>query len=275
MARFFIWPLGLFLFLASLTSAFHLKKTDVKATMDEMLAYHVEYKQFSSLLARRSLKVYLQQFDFEKTYLLENEAKLFLNPKEEWIVRLVSNYPQNDLSGYMALNQVIQRAIARARNYRLQIQQELTQKDTLPEAKEGVYFEYARNEEELKARIRNQILQILNAEKRNGSIRSWTKEGIKKLFILWEKRFSRLENPYLGEEHYLCMHVLKAMAKSLDAHSSYFSPEEAYDMRTSLEKQFKGIGVVLREGVDGVIIYDMIKGGRQNVAAKFLAGIFS
>jgi len=62
------------------------------------------------------------------------------------------------------------------------------------------------------------------------------------------------------------------MAKSLDAHSSYFSPEEAYAMRTSLEKQFEGIGVVLREGIDGVVIHDMIKGGPAERCGKIGQG---
>ena len=56
------------------------------------------------------------------------------------------------------------------------------------------------------------------------------------------------------------MHILKAMAKSLDAHTSFFSPEEAFEMRASLQKQFEGVGVVLREGVDGVMIADLVKG---------------
>jgi carboxyl-terminal processing protease len=68
------------------------------------------------------------------------------------------------------------------------------------------------------------------------------------------------------------MHVLKALAKSLDAHTSYYSPEEAYEMRTSLEKQFEGIGVVLRESMDGVVIHDMIKGGPAERCGKISMG---
>ena len=68
------------------------------------------------------------------------------------------------------------------------------------------------------------------------------------------------------------MHTLKALAKSLDAHTSYYSPEEAHEMRTSLEKQFEGIGVVLRESIDGVVIHDMIKGGPAQRCGKITPG---
>lgn len=275
--KFLAFPIALFVLLCSLTNAFQLKKADVRKAMEEMLAYHVEYKQFSSLIAKRSLKVYVQQFDYEKMYLLSSEAKVFLDPDESRIRAIVHQYSKDDLSEYVTLNQMIERSIVRARKYRLEIQKELIQENGLPEISFGdPYLDYASNEKELKARIRTQLLQILALERRNGTLRSLGPEGRQKLFNLWEKRFSRMENAYLPSgnttEHYLCMHVLKAMAKSLDAHSSYFSPEEAYEMRTSLEKQFKGIGVVLREGVDGVVIHDMIKGGPAERCGKISRG---
>jgi len=40
-------------------------------------------------------------------------------------------------------------------------------------------------------------------------------------------------------------------------------------MRLSLEKQFEGVGVVLSEGLDGVMIAELIKGGLQKRAGKF------
>ena len=68
------------------------------------------------------------------------------------------------------------------------------------------------------------------------------------------------------------MHTLKALGLSLDAHSTYFSPEEALEMRTSLEKQFEGIGVVLREGIDGVVITDLVDGGPAKRCGKLNPG---
>jgi carboxyl-terminal processing protease len=264
--KFFVFPAVLLFALCSLSGVFQLKRTDVRVAMEEMLAYHVEYKEFSSFLARRSLRVYIQQFDAEKQYLLASEALPYLDLKEERSQSVVKNYYKDDLSEYANLNVTIQKAIVRARAYRAEVERELIQSDELPKATSSVsHLDYATSERELKSRIKNQLTHILSVERSNGTLRAWNAEQRQKLFTLWERRFSRMENTYLPaaglSDHYLCMHVLKALAKSLDAHSSYFSPEEAYEMRTSLEKQFEGIGVVLREGIDGVVIHAMIKGG--------------
>ena len=245
--------------------------------MEEMLGYHVEYKEFSPFLAKRTLKVFIQQFDSEKLYLLSSETRPYFDPKDGQLKSMVQKYNQNDLSEFATLNLIIQKSIVRARGYRQEIIRELIKSDEVPQIHPMDSFnDYAASESELKSRIRIQLSQILRIEKRNGTLRAWNPQQRQKLFDLWERRFSRMENSYLSSagatEHYLCMHVLKAMAKSLDAHSSYFSPEEAYEMRTSLEKQFEGIGVVLREGIDGVVIYDMIKGGPAERSGKISQG---
>ncbi len=274
--RFFILPLAAVFFLCSLTAPLQLKKTDVRTTMDEMFAYHVEYKEFSSLLARRSLKIFVEQFDSEKIYLLSNEARPYLDPNENRLNAVVQKYNRDDLSEYEYANKQFQQAIVRSRNFRKELEQELIVNNEDPNPLLETYVDYAVDELDLKARIKNQLLRILALEKRASNGQVWNAQLKKKIFALWERRFVRLENLYLpttsSQEHLLCMHILKALAKSLDAHSSYFSPEEAFEMRTSLEKQFEGIGVVLREGVDGVVIHDMIKGGPAERCGKIAAG---
>ncbi len=47
-------------------------------TMQEMLDYHVEYKEFSPLIARRSLKIYIEQFDPDRSIYYLSEAKPYL-----------------------------------------------------------------------------------------------------------------------------------------------------------------------------------------------------
>jgi carboxyl-terminal processing protease len=281
--RFFILPIGLFFLLCSLAEAFQLKKANVRAAMEEMLAYHVEYKEFNSLLARRSLKIYMEQFDPEKIYLLSSESRPYLDPRDERLTTVVQKYYRDDLSEYDNLNKVIQGSIVRARSYRQEIEAGLIASNEDPKPSFESYLDYPTSDKDLKARIRNQLLRVLAVEKRAASSQAWNADQRKKIFALWEKRFARMESTYLptndaknvatlSSEHLLCMHVLKAMAKSLDAHSSYFSPEEAFEMRTSLEKQFEGIGVVLREGIDGVVIHDMIKGGPAARSGKISSG---
>ncbi|MBI3237214.1 MAG: PDZ domain-containing protein, partial [Chlamydiales bacterium] len=254
--------------------------------MQEMFAYHVEYKNFSPLLARRSLKLYIQQFDMEKLYLLASEAKPFLDPKDSRVDKAVQGYQKDDFSEYIAANEVIQNGILRARQIRADIEKELVQQEGISISIQGeTYLDYPKDEAELKARIRKQMVRFLLMEQKwDRRQASWNTQDKQKVFDLWEKRLARFENPYLfidssGQavvasitDHYLSMHILRAMAKSLDAHTSYFSPEEAFEMRASLEKQFEGVGIVLREGIYGVVISDLIKGGPAEKSGKITPG---
>ncbi len=262
-----------------------LKKQDVRKTMQEMLAYHVDYKEFSSLIAKRSIKLYIEQFDMERNYLLASEARPFIDLKDNQLQSLIQKYQRDDLSEYAAANQVIQNGIMRARRIRAEVERELIlSSESLVYPQGESYLDYARNEAELRTRIRRQLVRLLMMEKKWNEIQQWTPKERQKVFALWEKRLSRYENPYLSidssgknlsseiTDHYLSLHTLKAMAKSLDAHTSYFSPEEAFEMRASLEKQFEGVGIVLREGINGVVISDLIKGGPAEKCGKIAAG---
>jgi len=262
-----------------------LKTADVRSTMQEMLNYHVEYKEMSPLLIRRSLKIFIEQFDSDKTYLLASEIKPFLDIKDSQVQLVLKGFNANDFSIYRDLNEVIQKACTRARTIRKEIARELTLNPKDNEATAGEsYLNYAPDIDQLKARIRKQLQRAILFEKKISNAAEWTAEQREKVFALWEKRFRRLENGYLfvndkGQkipseraDHFFVMHVLKAMAKSLDAHTAYFSPEEAAEMRASLEKQFEGVGVVLREGIDGVVITDLIKGGPAERCGKIAIG---
>jgi carboxyl-terminal processing protease len=282
--KFFLFVLLCFS-ICSFSSPQRLKNQDVRKTMQEMLAYHVEYKDFNSFLAKRSLKLYVQQFDGEKNYLLASEAKGYLDAKEDRLQAVVRKYQKDDLSEYAAVNQLIQNAIMRARRIRAEEERELIlSNDKLTYPQGGSYADYPRNEAELRTRIRSQLVRLLVLEKQWSDLSDWSAKDRQKVFALWEKRLGRYENPYLTidnkgtaiskevADHYLAMHTLKAMAKSLDAHTSYFSPEEAFEMRASLEKQFEGVGIVLREGINGVVISDLIKGGPAERCGKIVPG---
>jgi carboxyl-terminal processing protease len=112
------------------------------------------------------------------------------------------------------------------------------------------------------------------SESRSNDPSYWTHERKQKILSLYDKRFHRFENTYVPNEHYLTQHLLKALARSLDAHTAYFSPQEAFEMRAALEKQFEGIGVVLKEGPDGIEIADLVKGGPAHRCGQIKVGDF-
>jgi carboxyl-terminal processing protease len=253
-----------------------LSRHDIRATMQQMLNYHVEFKEFSPLLAKRSFKVFIEQFDPEKIYLLSEEIKPFLELSERSTHKVIESYFRDEFSLYEALGELIANGIIRAKEIRQEAERELIMnfedsKGTLGES----YQNYAPNQDQLKERIRKKLVRFLHTEKKGARNTTWTVDKRSKIFSFLEKRLRRFESTYLSsekQEHYLALHVLKAMAKSLDAHTAFFSPEEAFEMRTHLEKQFEGIGVVLREEVEGIIISDLIRGSPADRCGKITRG---
>ena len=129
------------------------------------------------------------------------------------------------------MNQVIEQAIIRARQMRLECALELASSAEENVSAGEPYLDFAKNEVELKARIKKQMGYLLAKERYYSGSQHWDTEHKQQAIELWERRFLRTENPYLSAEnaeHFLSLHTLKAIAKSLDAHTSYYSPEEAY-----------------------------------------------
>lgn len=244
-----------------------LKKEDVHKTMDELFTYHVEYKELAPLLIKRSFKIYIENFDPARIYLLNNEVKPFLEFSQTDLLKIIDRYQHNDFSDYERLNQVISQSIKRARAFRLEIKEKLITGglDNDPS--------YAKGSDSLRERIAKQYNYFLIQE---GAGIALSDENREKFFALWDKRLSRLEDNYLAKaqqgEHFLILHMLKALAKSLDAHTAYYSPDEALELRTALEKQSEGIGVILREGIDGIRVVGLIKGGPAEKSGKVQEG---
>ena len=278
----FIAPI--FLLLLCSSNSFQLTKKEIRRSTEMMLKLHVEYKEFSSLLARRSLKLYIEHFDPEKIYLLADEALPFLDPTDKTLKSIVSDYPKDDFSKYEALNQVIQKAIVRSRKIREENAAQLIKSSEVIDARAETHLDFVKDEKKLRERIKKHQAQLLMKERQYSHPGTWGDEQKQMALNLWERRFHRMEDTYLfidanGKtlsaeltEHLLCMHILKSIAKSLDAHTSYYSPEEAFEMRASLEKQFEGIGVMLREGIEGVCIVGLIKGGPAERSGRMAVG---
>lgn len=263
-----------------------LKLSNVRETMDELFSYHVEYKELSPLIIKRAFKNYIEQFDRSKIYLLDSEVHPFIHLSDAKVKKIITNYQKEDYSDFLELNMVLQRAVQRAKNWRKEIQEKFVGNGNTKLSHENDnYSGYAIDEVDLKERIELQVVKLLFEEKKLAGLSKWTKEDEIKIFQLWEKRFNKKEEPYLiaqengflkkeKGEHFFCLHLLKAFAKSMDAHSAYFSPEEAEEMRTSLEKQFEGVGVVLREGIRGISIVELIKGSPADKSGMIVPGDF-
>ena len=248
-----------------------LKFEDIPRVMERFFTFHIENKELNTTIVRRSMKIYIEHFDPEKAYLLESEVAPYINMSEKRAQEVMARLERHDYRDFLALNGLIQESIVRAQAIRVFLARQLTlntlELDPPTMIPPG---HYSKSDEELIDRQKNRMLRFYQYHKARSSLDSPDRKA--KVYDLFEKKAQRIESNYLFVasndlpmnrekiENLLTLRILKAFAKSLDTHTSFFSPEEAFEMRMTLEKQFEGVGVVLSEGVDGVMIAELIKG---------------
>lgn len=272
MTRKAVWLL-LFFFvkISPLASAVDsLKVDDIPRVMERLFNFHIEARDYNPTIVRRAMKIYVEQFDPEKIYLLEEEAAPYLNLSEKKATEILSRLQRKDYSDFFALNQTLQKAVYRAQQLRKVAAEDLIREDAMKNSSSGSPAQFARSEKELMERQKNRLARFYFYHQARSRLNTYERK--QKVVALFERKVRRQENNYLflsadgvsmpkeRIEHLMTLRVVKSLAKSLDTHTSFFSPEEAYEMRLNLEKQFEGVGVVLSEGVDGVMIAELIKG---------------
>ena len=259
---------------------------DVKEVMSQFFDYHIDKKEMTPVVLERSLKIYLKQFDPTFAYLLQEEVLPFLHPGEAGLRKIMGDYEKDRFTVYFMLNQKIQDSIIRARGWRHRWEQ--SPKQLIADAQK--YIPQREKDEKpvanlahLQERHYNRLIQYLSFQLQELKIDNIVgKEA--KIVALCEKQIAAMENEYLGvgdqgmalsesgKEHLVVLRTLKALAHSLDAHTAYYSPEEASSMKVQLEKGMCGIGVVLKEGIDGIVIHDVIRGGPAQLCGQIRKG---
>lgn len=248
-----------------------LKIEDIPKVMERFFTFHIENKELSTTIIRRSMKLYIEHFDPERAYLLSEEMAPYLNMSEKRAKEVLARLQSQDYSDFFTLNGIMQESIVRAQAVRVFLARELAHSaneievlSAIPSAK------FPKTEKELIERQKSRMARFYLFHKARTNLDSVERKA--KVFELFEKKVQRFEKSYLfltaddtpmsreKVENLLTLRILKSFAKSLDTHTSFFSPEEAFEMRMSLEKQFEGVGVVLSEGIDGVMIAELIKG---------------
>lgn len=272
----------LFLFLTSVSlnlSVFgsdYLKKQDVDKIMNQIMQQHVDKKQMSDAIIKKAFVIYIDQFDPDRSYLLSSEVQPFTQMSESDAAKILTQYKNNDFSTFEKLNATIQKSIQRARESRKNIALDksifVDRKTKFSHSGDDSKSVFAQSESELRGRVRDQVLKFIDAErKRYGQAQVLRNES--QLMSFYEKEVRNHEDSYLAtnekgqplppevRENLFVMHVLKALASSLDAHTSFFNSAEAYDMKVRLEKEFQGVGITMQEKADGVYVTALVQNG--------------
>lgn len=259
-----------------------LRVKDIHLLMKEIFRQHVDKKEMSIAILRHSLKAYIDQFDPDGIYLLDDEVRPYLSLSNEKMEEILKQYEREDLTVYQTLNKTIQNAILRSRQYRKELFAHPDQL-FLPSRSPREEYSFAKTPEELKQRIRADIQAFIDSEIHKYGESSVLENKSKTLNLYNQDMLSR-EDSYLAvesngtplsaseKENLFVLHVLKSIAKSLDSHTNFLNVNEAYEMRIHLEKRFYGIGVHLQHRNHDVAVVGLVENGPAAKSERILIG---
>ena len=275
-----VWFFSIFFFIAVFTKPVFsqdlLRSDDVNRIMQQILQEHITKKEMSGPVLQNAVNVYISQFDPTHIYFLNEEIAPFLNLSPEELKQMSEQYRLHQFTFFKKLNDVIQKAILRSRVFRKEIEQDhslrLFQPFSEEELKVASLSSFPVTENQLKQRLVIDMKQFISSQKNHfGS--SLTTEKKELILQAYEKKRKQHENQYLyqndkGEplssqesENLFYIHILKALANSLDSHTTFYKANEAYDLRIKLQKEFLGVGVTFKEKENKIFVESLVAEG--------------
>lgn len=251
--------------------AHELKQSDIKGVMTELLEQHFGGQAVTPAILQNALRLYIDHADPSHIYLLEGETKAFQNLDSQMLAGALKQINTQDYGIFLGLNQGLNQGIARAS--KLRHFDEATVSSIFDEARKEVSESkatytydptaYAGSDKELELRVREDFVDFVAMQmERFGVDAVMANKDV--VVAKYRHHLKNIEEEYADpktnaeSENQFSLHVLKALAKSLDPHTSFFDEGEAMDMKLRLEKGFDGIGIVTNELIDGFVITDLL-----------------
>lgn len=230
----------------------------VNSKFNEIMRAHASYKKFTPELAKRSLVNFAEELDPTKTYFIESDLQKWLNPSDELLNEIITDFNNNSFKQYEAMAAVMDTAIERRRELDKQVHtDELPTRVNPDEFKD---MKWAKSEQELLDRlIKIRALQVETTQRLTPDLRQ---KALQRL----DKRQTKTEEDLLStdapkKEQLILSKVLKALASSLDTHTAYFTPDEATQFMINVQQRLFGIGAQLRDDLNGFTVIKIIEGG--------------
>lgn len=238
---------------------------DVRTKVEEVLKAHVCHKSLNQELIGRSLRNFLEELDPTKTYFLQKEVAAWWDPSDETLQTILEGYQRSDFSEFEKIHETLVGVLER----RSSLESRIQSKDLLKGVKSEEFrdIHWVDGEEALLDRlIRIKSLQMESLVKLDDAARE-------KFFQRQDKRRMNREAEFLesqAEERQkmVLAYVLKAMMASLDAHTNYFTPSEANQFMIQVQQRLFGIGVQLRDDLDGLSIQRILENSPASQSHK-------
>ncbi len=242
-----------------------LSQQNVTDKMHEIMRAHVLYKHFSPLLAKRSISNFIEALDPTKTYFLFSEIERWLDLDEDGLKQVVEDFEQSEFPLFTAIFEQMDQALKRRDLFEERLKGVALPKNVTP--KEFKDMSWCANEAELYNRLKRlRALQLEAAGNIGDDATLRAKQRLAKKRKIMEEEFQNTD-PVLRQET-ICTHIMKALASSLDPHTMYFTPDEASQFLFLIQQRLVGIGVQLRDDVDGFTIVKMVEGGPAEVSKE-------
>lgn len=238
---------------------------DVTNITNEIMKSHASVKKLTPVIAQRILNNYLDLLDPNRTYFLESDISTWTNPSDDFLNQLIEQYNHGNFQTFNDIQDVLVKAIER----RHQIEQNIDYSN-LPQNVKSEEFKnipWAKNKEDLIERLRRiRALQIEAASKLNEDMKLKSLLRIAKRQAKYEEEM--MEKDSKQREKLILTNVLKATAASLDAHSAYFTPDEASQFMINVQQRLFGIGAQLRDDINGFTVTKIVEGGPAGLSKE-------
>ena len=251
------------IFLLLLPFILHAKLPDltpqaVTAKLNEIMKAHASYKTLNPVLVKRVLNNYIEELDPNKLYFIEPEIAKWQEPSEALVQKILNDFKADKFTAFIEIHDVMTQAIRQRNALEKKIDMNnLPHKVNPSEFKD---MKWTRDRTELLERLtRIKALQVDTVAKLSEDMRD-------KSLLRIAKRQAKYEDDILNEDPKLRLqlilsNVLKAAASSLDAHTAYFTPDEAAQFIINVQQRLFGIGAQLRDDLNGFSVMKVIEGG--------------
>lgn len=224
----------------------------------EIMRQHAQFKEMTPQLMKRIFLNFLDELDSTKTYFTQMDVAQWINPTEEYLTESAAKYLKGDFTPFFTMQKRLTPAIERHKILESALEYESLPKDIDPKAFKDAPFPL--NEKELVRRIMEyKALQWNVMSYMNDDLKAKTQQRIEKREI---KYAEDMLNPDKGFQSSLVYsNILKSFAAALDTHTAYLTPEEATQFMINVQQKLFGIGVQLRDDINGFTVVKILEGG--------------
>jgi carboxyl-terminal processing protease len=225
--------------------------------MQEIMKSHVSHKQFTPELIKRTLLNYIEELDPSKTYFIEPDIHLWIQPSQEQLDQILTAYNAGDFSTFSEITDRMVEAIHRRSSLECQIN--LAELPMHVRIKSFKDMKWATTPEELLDQLRKiRALQIEASTQLSEELRDKALQRVKKSQLKREQEI--LNSDSVHRNSFILSTFLKAATAALDSHTAYFTPDEAKQFMFIVQQRLFGIGAQLRDDLNGFTIVKFVEG---------------